>query len=235
MKKIKSPDSFSPIYRFFGAAAALLTVVWLFCLFCSLLVIPVIQQGGSESNPTALYSLMKALDAPERIAGRWVLPFVLPLAWLLSLAGGKTEGNGRKAHLACGLVSFGTAAAMCLFNLLLNGIRAIGWYIPFKLFVGVPVELLVLGCGLCVLQAGRILEGRQLEKTGRIYSWGALFCWLFGFVFSWLTIKSIVPPAELAEINVPFVVIDWVLIVPVCITAMMDGRRAVRLSRAEKE
>lgn len=229
-------DGFGPVSRFFGITAAVLAAAWLFCLFCALLVIPVIQQGGSTEHPTPLYELLKALDAPERIVGRWVLPFILPLAWLVGFAlKGSTTPAGQKAYRDCGIISLLTAAAMCVLNLLLNGIRALGGYILFKLFVGLPVDVLVLGCGLCILAVGKALDSDRLQKTGRIYAWGSLFCLLFGFVFSWLTIKSIVPPAELAEVNIPFVVIEWVLCVPVCITAMFDALRAVKLSRKEAQ
>jgi len=228
-------DSFRPVSRFFGISAIILAAIWVFCLFNAVLVILVIQQGSGADAPTPLYNLLKSLDAPERIICRWGLPFVLPLAWLAGLVGRiSADDAGKKAYDLCGKISLLTAASMLLFNLLLNGVRAIDGFILFKLFVGAPVVLLVLGCGRCILDAGKSLDSERLQKTGRIYSWGSIFCLLFGFVFSWLTIKSIVPPAELAEINIPFVVIEWILCVPVCIAAMIDARRAIRQGAAEE-
>ncbi len=227
-------DRFKAVSRFFGITAIILAVIWVFCLFNAALVILVIQQGSSADAPTPLYNLLKAMDAPERIICRWGLPFVLPLAWLAGLAGrNSSDAEGKKAYDLCGRISLLTAASMLMLNLLLNGARAAEGFILFKLFVGVPVVLLVLGCGRCIFYAGNLLKSDRLQKTGQIYVWGSAFCLLFGLVFSWLTIKSIVPPAELAEINIPFVVIEWVLCVPVCIAAMIDARRAIRQSAIE--
>jgi len=227
---VKSEKKISTAYpalrRYFIISAVCLSILWLLFIAAGAIGVAVKQQSEAGSCPASLADMYAAVSGLSNAVCRWGTPIVMMLAWCICRAVSANASDEEKKVLNIwGIITAAGGGVMLILELLLRVILGADIILLYTLCYGLPVSVMLLGFGLGLRESGERLESEQMEKAGLIYFWAAVICTVIEIILAILTTRVTVDGVSVMKVS-SYVAIDWLICVPVCIAAMIDGARA---------
>ncbi len=224
MKKKRRPLNAISVY--FLATAICLAAFWLLYLAGGILSIVIESRKGLGLDVTALTDIHSRFEPITMKICRWGTPIGLLLTWLICrFSMRKAKNKEIKALNHFGVILAIIAAAMWVLELLLGVILNAGFIMFYTICYCLPVAALLFGMSFGIHKTGEDVFNRNLQKVGVGYFWAAAVSTLVGIILAILTTRVTTEAGTIMSVK-SYVPIDWLICVPLCISAMLDSRRA---------